>query len=72
VYRNEVLASFDVVSLFSSIPLDLAVVCLDDYFVELKLGARRNNTYLKIAKKCKEITCFSGEVFQAVKRTEHG
>jgi hypothetical protein len=58
VNQHEVLASFDVVSLFPSIPLDLALVCLDEYFVELKLGVRRRNTYLNIAKTCMENTCF--------------
>jgi hypothetical protein len=36
--QHEVLASFDVVSRFKSIPLDLSLVYLDEYFVELKLG----------------------------------
>jgi hypothetical protein len=56
--RNEVLVSFDVISLFPSVPVEAAIEDMQRWFQEINLDVNKLNVYTQVAKCCLRSTFF--------------
>jgi Reverse transcriptase (RNA-dependent DNA polymerase) len=71
---DEIMVSFDVVALFPSIPIDLAVKYIKDWLLSLNLKDERRNAYLKIAEACMDLIffIFRGQYYKQTSGTSMG
>jgi hypothetical protein len=56
--RNEVLVSFDVISLFPSVPVEAAIEDMQRWFKEINWNVNKLNLYTQVAKCCLGSTFF--------------
>lgn len=58
VEPDEVMVSFDVESLFPSIPIPLALMELENYLLKINIEGKKKDAYLHVAKICMEQNYF--------------
>jgi hypothetical protein len=72
--QEEKMVSFDVVSLFPSIPLEQAFKCLQDWLVDCKVEERFRNEYILLTKLCMAQSTFrfNGKFYSQINGTTMG